>query len=222
MRFIAALFALLGALFATSACASKDQPTPATTAAPPVADPAPTPENTWVLELSTGGRVRIQLRPDKAPNHVERIKTLTRQGFYNGLTFHRVIEGFMAQGGDPKGTGEGGSTLPDLKAEFNDLPHVRGVTSMARADQPDSANSQFFIMLMPTLRLDNRYTAFGRVLDGMQYVDALEKGEPPANPGRILRAWIESDGEPQAVAPPPPAAAPAPTPAQTPVPQPQN
>jgi cyclophilin family peptidyl-prolyl cis-trans isomerase len=221
MRFLAALFALLGALFATAACANKDQPTPATAAAAaPAPDPAPTPDNTWVLELSTGGRVRIQLRPDKAPNHVERIKTLTRQGFYNGLTFHRVIEGFMAQGGDPKGTGEGGSTLPDLKAEFNDLPHVRGVTSMARADQPDSANSQFFIMLMPTLRLDNRYTAFGRVLDGMQYVDALERGEPPANPGRILRAWIEADGEPAGVPLPPPASTP--TPAQTPVPQQQN
>lgn len=221
MRPFAALFALLGALFATAACASKDQPTPATAATAPVVDPAPTPDNIWVLELSTGGRVRVQLRPDKAPNHVERIKTLTRQGFYNGLTFHRVIEGFMAQGGDPKGTGEGGSTLPDLKAEFNDLPHVRGVTSMARADQPDSANSQFFIMLMPTLRLDNRYTAFGRVLDGMQYVDALERGEPPANPGRILRAWIEADGEPKDV-PPPPAAAPASTPAQTPQTEPQQ
>ena len=121
----------------------------------------------------------------------------------------------MAQGGDPKGTGEGGSTLPDLKAEFNDLPHVRGVASMARADSLDSANSQFFIILLPTLRLDNRYTAFGRVLDGMQYVDALERGEPPANPGRILRAWIESDGPP-AVMPAPPIATPAPAPATTP------
>jgi peptidylprolyl isomerase len=215
MRLIAALFALLGMLFATSACANKDQPKPASVAAAPVVDPAPTPENIWVLELSTGGRVRVQLRPDKAPNHVERIKTLTRQGFYNGLTFHRVIEGFMAQGGDPKGTGEGGSTLPDLKAEFNDLPHVRGVASMARADSLDSANSQFFIILLPTLRLDNRYTAFGRVLDGMQYVDALERGEPPANPGRIVRAWIESDGPPAAM-PAPPIATPATTPATTP------
>ncbi|MFD1613153.1 peptidylprolyl isomerase [Sphingomonas tabacisoli] len=232
MRLIAAILALLGALFATTAIAKKaPKPNPTPT---PLASPSPvppvTPENTWVLELSTGGRVVIQLRPDKAPNHVERIKALTRAGFYNGLTFHRVVDGFMAQGGDPKGTGEGGSTLPDLKAEFNDLPHVRGVTSMARADAPDSANSQFFIMLMPTLRLDNHYTAFGRVISGMQYVDAIEKGEPPANPSRIVKAWIQSDGEnaplkplPAPVATPAPAptpAAPAPAPAPTPAPEP--
>jgi peptidylprolyl isomerase len=224
MRLFAALLALLGALIATTAFAQQNSATPSTT---PLPVPTPTPDNIWVLELSTGGRVLVQLRPDKAPNHVERIKTLTRASFYNGLTFHRVIDGFMAQGGDPKGTGEGGSDLPDLKAEFNDLPHVRGVTSMARAEGNDTANSQFFLMLMPTLRLDNRYTAFGRVLEGMQFVDALEKGEPPVNPGRIVRAYIQADGPNAAPVPlqvPAPAATPAPTaspdPAATPSPTP--
>ena len=182
-------------------------------------DPAPTPDTLWHLDLSTGGAVVIQLRPDKAPAHIERIKQLTRAGFYDGLIFHRVIDGFMAQGGDPKGTGEGGSTLPDLKAEFNDMPHVRGTVSMARANQPNSANSQFFIVLMPTLRLDNNYTAFGRVVSGMNFVDAIEKGEPPANPSKIVHAWIEADGSnfariplpaPTAAAPAPSLTAPAP------------
>jgi peptidylprolyl isomerase len=234
MRLFAAILALLGAVFATAAIAKKaPKPVAPTPAASPSPTPPVTPDNTWVLELSTGGRVLVQLRPDKAPNTVERIKTLTRAGFYNGLTFHRVIDGFMAQGGDPKGTGEGGSTLPDLKAEFNDLPHVRGVASMARADAVDSANSQFFIILMPTLRLDNHYTPFGRVISGMQYVDAIEKGEPPANPSRIIRAWIQGDGEnaplkplPAAIATPTPeptspAPAPAPTPTPTPAATPQ-
>jgi len=230
MRLIAALSALFAAVFASTAYAQKEAPAPATVLTPPPA----TPENTWVLDLSTGGRVTIQLRPDKAPNHVERVKTLTRAGFYNGLLFHRVIEGFMAQTGDPKGTGEGGSPLPDLKAEFNDLPHVRGVVSMARAESNDSANSQFFIMLMPTLRLDNRYTAFGRVLSGMQYVDAIPRGEPPPEPARILKAWIQADGEnapprllpavpaPSPSAPPEPPAAPSPTPTPSPTPQATN
>jgi peptidylprolyl isomerase len=174
--------------------------------------PALEPENTLHLDLSTGGRVTIQLRPDAAPNHVERIKTLTRQGFYNGLVFHRVIEGFMAQGGDPKGDGTGGSELPDLAAEFNALPHVRGVLSAARADDPNSANSQFFIMLAPRLSLDRKYTAFGRVVSGMEYVDRIERGEPPANPTRIVRASIGSDNVPppsqaELAAPPAPAAA---------------
>lgn len=153
-------------------------------------------ENTLNLDLSTGGRVVIQLRPDIAPNHVERIKTLARQGFYDNLVFHRVIEGFMAQTGDPKGTGEGGSDLPDLKAEFNALPHVRGAVSAARTSDPDTANSQFFIMFVPRLTLDNKYTVFGRVVSGMQYVDAIERGEPPANPSRIIRASIGSDNVP--------------------------
>jgi peptidylprolyl isomerase len=158
--------------------------------------PALEPENTLHLDLSTGGRVSVQLRPDAAPNHVERIKALTRQGFYNGLVFHRVIEGFMAQGGDPKGDGTGGSPLPDLAAEFNPLPHVRGVLSAARADDPNSANSQFFIMLAPRLSLDRKYTAFGRVVSGMEFVDRIERGEPPANPTRIVRASIGSDNVP--------------------------
>lgn len=159
----------------------------------PVAPP-PTPDNVLHLALSTGGEVTIELRPDRAPGHVARVKQLTRAGFYDGLLFHRVIEGFMAQTGDPEGTGSGGSPLPDLKAEFNDLPHFRGAVSMARTDDPNSANSQFFIVFQPTLRLDGKYTVFGRVLSGMQYVDAIERGEPPAAPSRIVKAWLGSDG----------------------------
>lgn len=189
MRFRFMLATIGGAVLAQVAAAQ----TPA-----PAAPPAPDPQNILYLDLSTGGRVAIQLRPDKAPNSVERIKVLTHRGFYNGLTFHRVIEGFMAQTGDPKGTGEGGSDLPDLKAEFNDMPHVRGEMAMARAQAPDSANSQFFIMLSPNLRLDGKYSPIGRVISGMSYVDAIERGEPPANPSRILRASLASDG----VAPP--------------------
>lgn len=173
---------------------------PAQVAAPaptPAADPA----NILDLDLSTGGRVSILLRPDKAPKAVERIKLLAGRGFYNGLTFHRVIEGFMAQGGDPKGDGTGGSDLPDLPAEFNDLAHVRGAMAMARAASDDSANSQFFIMLMPNLTLDNHYTIVGRVISGMQYVDALEKGEPPANPSRIVKASIAAGSAAGPVAP---------------------
>src|SRR3954465_7989724 len=153
--FTKALFVLP---FAFALMAAKAPPPATEPALPSIAAPADVaanPANKLTLELSNGGTVVIQLRPDLAPKHVERIQTLVRQGFYNGLTFHRVIPGFMAQGGDPKGTGEGGSTLPDLKAEFNDLPHVRGTASMARADAVDSANSQFFIILMPTLRLDS-------------------------------------------------------------------
>jgi cyclophilin family peptidyl-prolyl cis-trans isomerase len=182
--------------------------------APADLPPPPDPQNILNLDLSTGGRVKVQLRPDKAPNSVERIKTLVRRHFYDGLIFHRVIEGFMAQGGDPKGTGEGGSDLPDLKAEFNDLPHVRGTMAMARAQSPDSANSQFFLMLQPNLGLDGNYTAIGRVIGGMQYVDAIEKGEPPANPSKIVHASIESDDlgqAPVAYVLPAAPAAPAPT-----------
>jgi peptidylprolyl isomerase len=132
---------------------------------------------------------------------VERVKTLTGQGFYNGLMFHRVIEGFMAQGGDPKGTGEGGSTLPDVAAEFNDLPHVRGAVAAARAADDNSANSQFYIMFQPNLKLDRHYTVFGRVVSGMPYVDAIQRGEPPTNPTRIVRASI-GDAPPMAIQPP--------------------
>ncbi len=159
----------------------------------PAANPA---ENILHLDLSTGGRVSILLFPDTAPAHVERIKTLTRQGFYNGIIFHRVIEGFMAQTGDPTGTGTGGSPLPDLKAEFSARPHLRGTVSMARAQSEDSANSQFFICFQPRFQLDNKYTVFGRVIAGMQYVDAIQRGEPPATPDRILQASIASDNVP--------------------------
>jgi cyclophilin family peptidyl-prolyl cis-trans isomerase len=156
--------------------------------------PAADPQNVLNLQISTGGTVRIMLRPDVAPNHVERMRTLVRAGFYDGLIFHRVIEGFMAQGGDPQGTGTGGSPLPDLKAEFNSLMHLRGALSMARADSENSANSQFFIVFSPSMKLDGKYTVFGRVFAGMEYVDAIERGEPPANPSRIVRAWLDSDG----------------------------
>ena len=154
------------------------------------AEVAADPANKWTLELSNGGKVVVQLRPDLAPQHVYRIQQLTANGFYNGLVFHRVIPGFMAQGGDPKGTGEGGSTLPDVPAEFNQLPHVRGVASMARAEDLNSANSQFFIMLAPRFVLDNKYSGFGRVIEGMAFVDRIAVGEPPAEPTRIVRATI--------------------------------
>ena len=160
------------------------------------AAPALDPENTLHLDLSTGGRVTIQLRPDVAPRHVERVKTLARQGFYNGTVFHRVIDGFMAQGGDPTGTGQGGSQLPDIAAEFNALPHLRGSVSAARASDPNSANSQFFIVFTPRFTLDGEYSVFGRVVSGMNYVDAIERGEPPANPSRIIKASIGADNVP--------------------------
>jgi peptidylprolyl isomerase len=142
------------------------------------------------LTLSTGGDVVIKLRPDLAPDHVERITTLANQGFYDGVTFHRVIPGFMAQGGDPTGTGFHGSDLPNLQAEFSDEPHVRGVCSMARSQNPDSANSQFFICFDDARFLDGQYTVWGEVESGMEHVDALPKGEPPANPGKIEKAKV--------------------------------
>ena len=178
------------------------------------AEVAADPANRWTLELSNGGRVVVQLRPDIAPGHVYRIQQLTSQGFYNGLIFHRVIPGFMAQGGDPKGTGAGASALPNLVAEFNEMPHMRGVASMARADDPNSANSQFFIMLAPKFSLDHKYTGFGRVIEGMTAVDAIAVGEPPAQPTRIVRASI---GGPLPTAPVV-AAAPAPAPVASPAP----
>ncbi|MEY2884247.1 MAG: hypothetical protein RL490_1971 [Pseudomonadota bacterium] len=172
-------------------------------------------EDVLLLDLSNGGRVRIVMRPDVAPKHVERVRTLARQGFYDGTIFHRVIDGFMAQGGDPTGTGQGGSKLPDLTAEFNDLPHVRGAVSMARAQGLDSANSQFFIVFQPVLKLDRNYTVFGRVVSGMEFVDAIERGEPPENPTKIVKASIATDK----VAPPAPAS-PIPAAALTPPPAP--
>ena len=137
-----------------------------------------------------GGDVTIKLRSDLAPGHVARIAELAGQGFYDGVVFHRVIPGFMAQGGDPSGTGSGGSKLPNLKAEFSDEPHVRGTCSMARTASPDTANSQFFICYADSSFLDGKYTVWGEVTDGMEHVDALPKGEPPRAPGKILKASV--------------------------------
>jgi peptidylprolyl isomerase len=142
---------------------------------------------TLTLTLETGDVV-IKLRPDLAPGHVAHIAELANEGFYDGLTFHRVIPGFMAQGGCPNGTGMGGSKKPNLKAEFSKQPHVRGVASMARSSNPDSANSQFFICFDDARFLDNQYTVWGEVTSGMEHIDALPKGEPPRAPGKILKA----------------------------------
>ena len=150
------------------------------------------PENTLILTLDTGV-VTIELRPDLAPEHVARIKELAREGFYDGVVFHRVIPGFMAQGGDPTGTGAGGSKKPNLPAEFSREPHVRGVCSMARTNNPNSANSQFFICFDDATFLDGQYTVWGVVTDGMDAVDALPKGEPPRNPGKIVSARVGAD-----------------------------
>jgi cyclophilin family peptidyl-prolyl cis-trans isomerase len=147
-------------------------------------------DETLTLTLDSGGDVVIKLRPDLAPGHVERITTLAKDGFYDGVVFHRVIPGFMAQGGDPTGTGMGGSKLPDIKAEFSREPHVRGVCSMARSSNPNSANSQFFICFDDATFLDGQYTVWGEVSSGMEHVDALPKGEPPRTPGKIVKATI--------------------------------
>ncbi|WP_284125955.1 peptidylprolyl isomerase [Parerythrobacter aestuarii] len=149
--------------------------------------------DTLTLTLDTGngtGDVVIKLRPDLAPGHVARITELANEGFYDGIKFHRVIPGFMAQGGCPNGTGMGGSSKPDLKAEFNSEPHVRGTCSMARTQVPDSANSQFFICFDDAHFLDGQYTVWGQVESGMEHVDALPKGEPPASPGTITKATV--------------------------------
>jgi peptidylprolyl isomerase len=147
-------------------------------------------DETLTLTLDSGGDVVIKLRPDLAPGHVERITTLAKDGFYDGVVFHRVIPGFMAQGGDPTGTGMGGSQLPDILADFSREPHVRGVCSMARSSNPNSANSQFFICFDDATFLDGQYTVWGEVSSGMEHVDALPKGEPPRTPGKIVKATI--------------------------------
>ena len=183
-----ALFALPFAL-ALIAAAPAPAPTPAPSILPP-AEVVANPANHLFLDLSNGGTVEIVLRPDLAPHHVDRIQTLVRRGFYNGLTFHRVVPGFMAQGGDPKGTGEGGSDLPDLKAEFTSVPFLRGTVGAARTDNPDTANSQFFIMFVPNSSLDHNYTVLGRVVKGMDAVDKIAPGEPPAEPTKIVRAYL--------------------------------
>ncbi|RDE06452.1 peptidylprolyl isomerase [Sphingomonas aracearum] len=216
MRLIASLVAMtLATLTAPAGAQVINEQMNGRAAAPSQTDP----ENLVYLDLSDGGRVTIWLRPDVAPKMVTQFKTLVRQRFYDGLAFHRVIEGFMAQGGDPKGDGTGGSTLPNVPAEYNYLPHVRGAVAAARPsagegasqEQIDAAkngaNSQFFIMLMPNLTLDKKYTIFGRVIGGMPYVDQIERGEPPANPTKIVHAYVAADNPP-AYAPPPPAAAP--------------
>lgn len=205
-----AVFAVLTTLIAAPV-AAKDKAPPAPTAPvlPTVVNPDPgfQPENILILTLSNGGRVSIRLMPEWAPHHVERIKQLASQGFYNGVIFHRVIDGFMAQTGDPTGTGQGGSQLPDLKAEFNSMPHVRGTVSMARTNEPDSANSQFFIVFYPRFSLDKKYTVFGRVIGGMDVVDRIERGEPPADPTKIVSATLAAPYVSTAVPAPIPAPA---------------
>jgi peptidylprolyl isomerase len=187
----------LAAQEAVAADASADAPTQRTMRLRVDFDQTADLENILLLDLSNGQRVPVRLMPDWAPNHVERIKTLTRAGFYDGVIFHRVIDGFMAQTGDPTGTGQGASQLPDLEEEFNPMPHVRGTISMARGSDDDSANSQFFIVFYPRTALDRKYTNFGRVIGNMGAVDAIERGQPPQNPTRILQASIAADGKPQ-------------------------
>jgi peptidylprolyl isomerase len=148
-------------------------------------------QNTLVLNLDSGGDVVIRLRPDLAPQHVARIRELAEEGFYDGVVFHRVIPGFMAQGGDPTGGGMGGSDKPNLPAEFSREPHGRGTASMARSQNPDSANSQFFICFEDCGFLDGQYTVWGEVVEGMEHVDALPKGEPPREPGKIVKASLK-------------------------------
>jgi peptidylprolyl isomerase len=151
-------------------------------------------ENTLYLDLEDG-RVVIELRPDLAPQHAARLKELAREGFYDGVVFHRVIPGFMAQSGDPTGTGRGGSDKPDLPAEFSPEPFVRGTLGMARTANPNSANSQFFINLAPTPHLNGQYTVVGQVVEGMEHVDGIAKGEPPADPDEIVQMRVAADVE---------------------------
>jgi cyclophilin family peptidyl-prolyl cis-trans isomerase len=190
--FSKALFLLPFAAFALAAARPAPQPA-APAPAPSIAAPPEVeanPANHLYLDLSNGGTVEIVLRPDLAPHHVERIQTLVRRGFYDRLIFHRVVPGFMAQGGDPTGTGQGGSDLPDLKAEFTSVPFLRGTVGAARTDNPDTANSQFFIMFVPNPDLDGNYTVIGRVVKGMDVVDQIAPGEPPADPTKIVKAHL--------------------------------
>ena len=150
------------------------------------------PENTLIME-TTKGRVVIEMRPDLAPNHVAHIKKLAREHFYDGIVFHRVIEGFMAQTGDPTGTGTGSSKYPNLKQEFNAEPHVRGITSMARSQNPDSANSQFFIVFDDARFLDRQYTVWGKVIEGMDNVDKIKRGEPVRDPDKMVSVKVAAD-----------------------------
>ena len=199
IRFVATAVAASIAFAPTVSLGQDAAPAQSVEAFPLAADPDVTHdlENILLLDLSNGRRVAIRLVPQWAPQHVERIKALTRSGFYDGIIFHRVIDGFMAQTGDPTGTGRGGSDLPDLEAEFNAFPHVRGTVAMARAADENSANSQFFIVFYPRFSLDRRYTNFGRVIAGMDAVDEIHRGEPPADPTKILQASIAADHKPQ-------------------------
>ncbi len=179
-RLVGAIAILLGAALMTTEAASAD------------------PENTLYMDLEHG-RVVIEMRPDLAPRHVEQIKRLARSGFYDGVVFHRVIDGFMAQGGDPTGTGTGGSGT-NLPAEFSNEPHVRGVTSMARTQDPNSADSQFFIMFAPAPHLDGQYTVWGKVTEGMEFVDKLKRGDSRrggmvSDPDKIVRMRVAKDAE---------------------------
>jgi peptidylprolyl isomerase len=176
MRSLAFVAFILGALMTT------------TTGGAAAADP----ENTLYIELESG-RVVIELRPDLAPKHVERIKELAREGFYDGVVFHRVIEGFMAQTGDPTGTGRGGSKKPDLPAEFSDANYGRGTLGMARSQSPNSANSQFFICFNDCSFLNGQYTVFGTVTDGMELVDGIKRGEPPVDPDHMVKVQVAAD-----------------------------
>lgn len=178
MRRLAFVAFILGALMST------------TTGGAAAADP----ENTLYLELESG-RVVIELRPDLAPQHVARIKELAREGFYDGVVFHRVIEGFMAQTGDPTGTGRGGSQKPDLPAEFSDANYGRGTLGMARSQSPNSANSQFFICFNDCSFLNGQYTVFGTVTDGMELVDGIKRGEPPRDPDHIVKMQVAADAK---------------------------
>ena len=193
-----ALFALPFAAFSLIAAKPALVPPMPSIVAP--AEIAANKANHLYLELSSGGTVEIVLRPDLAPHHIDRIQALVRRGFYNGLTFHRVIPGFMAQGGDPKGTGEGGSELPDIKAEFTAVPFLRGTFGAARANNPDSANSQFFIMYSPHPELDRNYTVMGRVVAGMDAIDSIAQGEPPQQPTKIVRAYLGDTAQGSTVA----------------------
>ncbi len=191
-RYLTAAFLLFGLAACNSSPLAQSPPATSQTvggmttgAAPAANDPA----NTLIMELKTG-KVTIKLRPDLAPQHVARVKQLVAEGFYNGLKFHRVIPGFMAQTGDPKGTGEGGSKYPDLPAEFSAAPFERGTLGAARTGNPNSANSQFFICFTYAPHLNGTYTVFGQVVDGMQYVDQIAKGEPPAKPDVIVKMYM--------------------------------
>jgi peptidylprolyl isomerase len=204
-RSLIAAISLGLSLVAMPALAKNAPPAPAPVPLSTIVDPDPShdPDNVLYLDLSNGGRVTIRLMPQWAPHHVERIKQLVHEGFYNGIIFHRVIDGFMAQTGDPTGTGQGGSKYPDLKAEFNSVPHMRGMVSMARTQEPDTANSQFFIVFYPRFALDRKYTTFGRVIGGMDVADAIERGEPPAHPTKIIQASMATENKPRPqIAPP--------------------